>query len=170
MATPYVVSIAIDSVIEALAAFIQPFLPGGAQIVRGQSNRVAPPVSPFVLLTEIGQQDLETPVGTFDASVDQVALRANTQITIQVDFYGASAGDYCKAVKGVFRSQYAPAQFPDGIKPLFCSDGHQGPLITGEEQYESRWTLTANLQYNPSVSVPQQSADALSVELIEDIP
>lgn len=166
----YVTSIAIDTVIEALGAFIQPFMPAGAQIVRGQGNRVAPPLSPFVLLTEISQTDLETPRSTDDPMDGQVNILAPTQIGIQVDFYGAAAGDYCKSVKGVFRSPYAPAQFPNQIKPLFCSDGHQGPLVTGEEQYETRWTLTANLHYNPSVNVPQQYADALSVAVLEDLP
>ena len=50
----YVPSITIDTVIEALAALIQPFI-GSTQIIRGQVNRVPPPNGSFVELTEISK-------------------------------------------------------------------------------------------------------------------
>ena len=168
-ATPYISSIAIDAVIDALKAFIQPFV-GTNPVVRGQVNRVPMPLTGFVVLTELLEVDLETPSTQLDSANDQLTITAPTQINVQVDFYGPSAGDQCKAVKTVFRSVYSPAQFPDGIKPLYCSDGLQSPLISGEEQWESRFTITASLQYNPVVVVPQQSANALSVNEFEDIP
>lgn len=165
---PYVVSIAVDAVIAALGAFIQPFV-GSAQIVRAQTNRVPMPPDPFVELTEILQLDIETPIATTSFANSQVSILGPKRIDIQVDFYGPSAGDQCAAVKGVYRTEYAVAQFPDGIAPLYCSDGHQGPLISGEQQYESRWTLTASLQYNPLVYVPAQFAIAASVAILEDL-
>ena len=168
-AVPYISSIAIDSVIDALKAFIQPFV-GSNPIIRAQVNRVPMPLTGFVVLTELLEVDLETPSTELDSANDQLTITAPTQINVQVDFYGPSAGDQCKAVKTVFRSVYSPAQFPDGIKPLYCSDGLQSPLISGEEQWESRFTITASLQYNPVVVVPQQSANALSVNEFEDIP
>ena len=165
----YIPSILIDAVIEALGAFITPFLPDGTPITRAQVNRVAPPNSPFVELREILQVDLETPTSINNTDNQQAQILTPTRIDIQVDFYGPSAGDWCKAIKAVMRSQYAPAQFPDGIKPLYSSDGQQAPLITGEQQYENRWILTCSLQYNPDVFVPQQSATALAVNETEDL-
>jgi hypothetical protein len=162
----YVSSIAVDTVIEALGAFLQPFV-GATQIVCAQVNRVPMPVSAFVELTEILQVDLETPTGTNDKVNQQVGYLSPKRIDIQVDFYGAASGEYCAAVKGVWRTPYATAQFPANIQPLYCSDGHQAPLVNGEEQYEKRWTLTASLQYNPNVIVPQQSATALSINVKE---
>lgn len=157
----------IDDVIEALGAFIQPFI-NSHLIIRAQVNRVAPPVGQFVRLTEILQKPLETPIVT---SVDEEAtFYGPTRIDIQIDFYGRQSGDFCKSVATVYRTAYATSQFPDGIKPLYCSDGIQTPLITGEEQYERRWTMTASLQYNPSILLPQQSATALEVNILEDIP
>ena len=153
----YVPTITVDDVISALGAFLTPFL-GGAQIVRAQGNRVPMPPAPCVVLTELLQVDLETPVITQDPSNTQALAVTPTRIDVQIDFYGDSAGDQCKAVKGAYRTEYATLQFADGIKPLYCSDGVQNPLITGEQQYASRWTLTASLQYNASVALPQQSA------------
>jgi hypothetical protein len=166
----YIPSILIDAVIEALGAFIAPFVAGGTPITRAQVNRVAPPNSPFVELREILQTDLETPTSTNSTEFEQAQITTPTRIDVQVDFYGPAAGDWCKAIKAVMRSQYAPAQFPDGIAPLYCSDGNQAPLVTGEEQYENRWIITCSLQYNPDVFVPQQSATALAMNETEDIP
>lgn len=170
--TPYIPTITIDAVITALAAFLQPFVGIGTPIIRAQQNRVPPPITGFVELQELLEMDLETPafVNNGAADVLQATITTPTRIDIQVDFYGPSAGDWCKAVKAVYRSPYAPDQFPAGIAPLYCSDGQQAPLITGEEQYENRWIITATLQYNPDVIIPQQSATTLEVKTIEDLP
>lgn len=169
MTAPYLSSISVDAVIKALGAFLQPFVPGGA-IVRAQTNRVAMPPSPCVVLTELLQVDLEMPNVTNDPANAQIDIASPTRIDIQIDFYGPLSSDYCKAVKGVYRTPYATSKFPANIQPLYCSDGHQGALITAEQQYESRWTLTASLQYNPTVIVPQDYARALKVNILEDLP
>jgi hypothetical protein len=164
----YVPSIALDSVFDALGAFIQPFV-GAAQVIRAQVNRVAMPVGSFVELTEIASSDLEVPRSTYDGVNFQSDIIGPKRIMIQADFYGASAGDWCAAVKTVWRTPYAVAQFPIGIAPLYCDDGHEAPLITGEEQYERRWALTMSLQYNPLVRVPQQAADTLKMNIVDDV-
>lgn len=162
----YVVSITGDQVIDALADFIAPFV-AGAEIVRTQVNRTPPPPGVnFVLLNEILQVDLETPSVTPDSVTQTATISGPKRIDIQVDFYGDSAWEYSNAVKTVYRSEYAPLQFGDGIKPLYCSDAMQHPLITGEHQYLTRWTITASLQYNATLTVPWLSANELSVTTV----
>lgn len=167
----YTSSIAVDQVIDALAAFLAPFMPG-AQIVRGQVNRVALPSNPCAVLTEILQVDLSVPHTDYQPPVDPdvddgtATVYGPSRIDVQIDFYGAQAGEFCKTVKTAFRSHWGFAHFPAGIKPLYTSDGMQTPLLTGEQQYESRWTLTASMQYNPTVTVPQDFADDLGVASI----
>lgn len=186
MAAPlYIPSLLIDQVINALAVFIAPFLgnplpyvPTNSEnvvpIIRAQVNRVSMPITGFVELRELFEIDLETPTfvntWSFEIEAQQGMITTPTRIDIQMDFYGPSAGDWCKAVKTVFRTDYAVSQFPDGMVPLYCSDGTQAPLITGEAQYENHWILTATLQYNPSVSVPLQSATTLETNIFEDLP
>lgn len=162
MVANYQTSITIDQVMDALAAFIKIFLPDGAQVIRAQVNRVAPPPSPFVEIKEIFEVDLNLPYDDFQGKTQITNITASTKIDIQVDFYGAASGDYCKAFKQALRTEWGYNQFPPGVKPLYSDDGRQMPLITGEEQYETRWTLTASLQYNPIVTVPQQSATVLT--------
>jgi len=156
----------IDNVIDALANFIQPLV-GGAQIVRAQVNRVPMPIDSCIVLTELLEVDIDVPYQTYDDTNQQTSIIGPTRIDVQIDFYGATAGDQCKAVKQAFRSTYGFDAFPAEVKPLYTSDGIQSPLITGEEQYESRWTLTASMQYNPVVTLSQQSANATSINILE---
>jgi hypothetical protein len=175
--TPYIPSILIDDVIDALDAFLQPFcqLPnsgGNAPITRGQVNRVSMPLTGFVELTELNALDLGTPVQcqSSDPDIQQASISDSVSFDVQIDFYGPSAGDWARAVKNVFRSPYAPDQFPAGMAPLYCSEPHRAKLVTGEEQYEYRWVITATLEYNPVVIVPQLSATALKTNIFEDLP
>lgn len=161
----YTASITVDQVIDALAAFLAPFVPG-AEVVRAQVNRVPMPPNPCVILTEMMQVDLTVPATDYQPDDDTATVYGPTRIDVQIDFYGAQAGEFCKTVKTAFRSHWGYEHFPANIKPLYTSDGMQSPLTTGEQQYESRWTLTASLQYNPTVTVPQEFADEAIPNLV----
>lgn len=164
----YTSDISVDQVIDALAAFLAPFVPG-AEIVRAQVNRVAMPANPCVILTEMKQTDLSVPATEYQPDDDTATIYGPSQIDVQIDFYGALSGEFCKTVKSAFRSQWGFDNFPANIRPLYTSDGIQAPLTTGEQQYESRWTLTAFMQYNPTVTVPQQFADEATPAIIEPV-
>ena len=41
------------------------------------------------------------------------------------------------------------------------------PLTDSEQQYEQRWMATAVLQFNPVVTVPQDFANALTINLVD---
>ena len=161
----YTASITVDQVIDALADFLAPFVPG-ASVVRAQVNRVAMPPNPCVILTEMLQVDLSIPATEYQPDDNTATIYGPTRIDVQIDFYGAQAGEFCKTVKTAFRSHWGFEHFPANIKPLYTSDGMQSPLTTGEQQYESRWTLTASLQYNPTVTVPQEFADEVTPNLV----
>lgn len=161
----FVTSITIDDVIDALADLLEPFCPD-AEIVRGQVNRVAQPRNPCVILTEMGLTDLQVPSSTTAPGDEESTLSGPQRIMVQVDFYGPLAGEWCSAAKQALRSSYGFDAMPTDIKPLYTDDGRQAPLISGEQQYETRWILSALLQYNPVVTVPQQTATALELEEI----
>lgn len=151
----------VDDVIDQLRAVLAYFVPG--DIIRAQVNMVSMPEAPCAVLTELNQQDLCVPYQTYSPTTDELKIDGSAKIDVQIDFYGPAAGDYCKATKNALRSMWGFDQFSTGIKPLYTSDGIQSPLITGEQQYESRWTLTVSMQYNPAVSLPQQFADIATV-------
>ena len=157
----YSSSITVDQVIDALADFLAPFVPA-AEIVRAQVNRVAMPSNPGIVLTELNQVDLSVPNTDYQPDDGTATINGSARIDVQIDFYGEQASEFCKTVKTAFRSHWGFSHFPANIKPLYTSDGIQAPLVTGEQQYESRWTLTASLQYNPIITVPQDFADSLA--------
>lgn len=138
--------------------------------MRAQVNRVALPSNPCCVLTELTQVDLSVPDTEYQAPTLPIpasgtaTIEVSTRIDVQIDFYGASAGEFCRTAKTAFRSHWGFNNFPSNIKPLYMSDGIQSPLTTGEQQYESRWTLTASMQYNPIVTVPQQFAEEFELE------
>lgn len=161
----YTASVTVDTVIDALGDFLQPFV-GSAEIVRAQVNRVSMPPLPCVVLTELFHVDLRVPSQDYDQAGDEALLSVSNRIDIQVDFYGESAGDYCRSVQSAFRTMWGFDKFPAGIKPLYTSDGIQSPLVSGEQQYVARWTLTVSMQYNPVVTVPQEFAEEAAATTI----
>ena len=137
-ATPYVPSIAVDAVCEAIAAFIQPFVGTGTPIIRAYDNGTATPVVPYVELTEILQVDIETPSTSYDGdvTVQQLSVTAPKRIDVQIDVVGVDAGAQAAAITVVMRTAYAAAQFPPGISPLYCSDARPNAMITAESTYD----------------------------------
>jgi hypothetical protein len=88
---------------------------------------------------------------------------------VQIDFYGPLAADYAQMVSTLFRDVagvelFAATGLP--ISPLHADDPRQGPFVDGEQQYENRWTVDAVLQADQAVTVPQDYAGALAVDLI----
>lgn len=153
------IDITIDDVIEVIAGSLSLLIDD--EIIRANINRVPPPLDSFILLTEIGIYDLSTPKIELNRNNNSSNISTNTRIDIQIDFYGPRAGDKCKAIKTFIRSSYGYNSMPYNINPLFCSDGIQSPLISGEQQYVTRWILTASFQYNPSIDVPQYYSESI---------
>ena len=150
------VSVTVDQVIVMLSDFITAVtgIPSD-QIVRGQDNMAALPVGNVAVLTEINQKNLSTTtVNQRDVDADYLA---RASIDIQCDFYGELAGDNCRALENTFRSTAIQNYFSDDVKPLYASDSIQSPLISGEQQYVARWTLTATLQYNSFVTLASET-------------
>jgi hypothetical protein len=164
----YTSSISVDTVMDALAEFLTPFVPGG-DIVRAQVNRVALPSNPCCVLTELLQTDLSIPHTEYQPDDDTATIDGSKQINVQIDFYGTQSGEFCATAKSAFRSTWGFDHFPMNVKPLYTADAIQSPLTTGEQQYESRWTLDVYMQYNPIVTVPQQFADEASVSGFVDV-
>ena len=91
-------------------------------------------------------------------------------VIVQVDVYGPQSADYAQIITTAFRDDYGVQLFAASgidIAPLYADDSRQIPLIDGEQQYEQRWMIEAHMQVNQKIIVPQQFADALTVNLIE---
>lgn len=146
-------------------------------VLQGQPNRSAmPPASPgfAVMMLRRGKQ-LRTPESTWDVTdpaPTALDLEQGTEITLQLDLYGAAAGDWAVMLQTILRDETGCIALAGAdplnpvCQPLYASDAFQGPLDDSEDQYENRWTIEAILQYNPVTSVPMQFADTASVTVI----
>ena len=152
-------------VFTALRAFILTVV--GCPVVRTQVNRVPMPTGDFIALTPKSATPLETNTDTYTATTKTVERR--TQYTIQIDCYGTLASDRAQTIATLLRDSYAADQFAASgydVTPLYAGDAQQMPLIDGEEQYEERWTFDAVLQVNPLITLPEETANTLTVGII----
>jgi hypothetical protein len=157
-------SITETQVFTALRAFILTIV--NCEVVRGPSALVPMPVGDFVALQPGSIIPLSTNVTTLVGANNNI--RRPSQFSIQVDCYGVNASDRAVAISTLLRSPYGCDQFTASgfdIQPLYAGDAHQMPLVDGESKYTERWTFDCVLQMNPVLTVPQQSATALSATI-----
>lgn len=163
----YTVSITADQAIDALAAFMANYAPT-YETIRSQVNRVAPPRGNFIEMTELFSVDLGRSIVT-QATDSAANIYSPRRFDIQLDIYGENAGDIANGLKSVINSTYSYDLMPENIRILYASDAHQAALISGEDQYVTRWIMTVSLQINPVVQVPQQTANVLETKTTEAV-
>lgn len=167
---------------------LQPFLAtitglDPAVIIQGLPNRVSmPAASPgYITMQAFHTKRLRTNVSADSwlgvADPTAIALEQGTELRIQLDFYGASSGDWAAAVETLWRSEFACVALagadsdgeplvPPTCQPLHADEAHLGPLTDSEDQYEQRWIVEAILQYNPVVTAPLQFANTAEITVI----
>lgn len=157
-----------DDILTGLRTFLISVLPSGVEVARGQDNNVPMPACPnFVLMTPAGRGQLATTTHDYRPADDEKDVGRSTSFAFQLDFYGPAGADNCQIVSNLFRDDHGcVALAPFGLAPLYCDDGRQMPLISGEKQYVARWTMSGVMQANLVVTAPQQFADSLITTLV----
>ena len=154
-----------SAVYAALGAFITSTLGlSTGQVIQGYPNRVAmPPLGGFVVMAMINAKRLRTNIDVTPSGANPTTqtMEQGTQLDIQLDVYGPSAGDWAQILTTVLRDDVGCVALAPTCQPLYADDPIRAPLDSAEEQYEDRWIIQAMIQYNPVVTVPLQYADAL---------
>lgn len=163
------VSLTRADVYTRLKALLTDVLPAGIEVVQGQGNRVAMPTgNEYVVMTANLLTPHRTPVVEWDKNdpdADEIRIEQGTLVRIQLDCYGERAQDWAVILCTVLRNGYS-VQFLTPLAPLFADNPVQAPLIDAEQQYNERWIVGANVQYNPVVTAPQEFANAAEAEII----
>jgi hypothetical protein len=137
------------------------------EVVRGMQNRTSMPPGDFIAMSPLSLGELARPVVSNTAT--SATYKQSKQWGVQLDCYGETSLDTASLLVALFRTDYA-CEFFAGyaweLQPLYAEEPRQMPLIAGEEQYVQRWTFTVFVQYNPSVTVTQDSANALTAGII----
>jgi hypothetical protein len=175
-----VVSISLEDIFTRLRSLVLDAVspsgspPVAVPVIRGLANRTSmpPPVPGFVAMTATLLTQHRTPVEVWDTDnpdPSAIEIEQGQLVRIQLDCYGSASADWATILATILRSDYACRQFSAGgldAAPLYADFPVQAPLVNGEQQYEERWIVGANLQYNPVVSTPMQFADTLEATLI----
>lgn len=150
-----------------MQAFVMGLLPLDIDhVIQGLGNGVPMPDGPFVCMTATSQRRLSTNIEELDALTDSRSVMMPTEYAIQIDCYGPASSDYATTLSAMWRDPYGCTAMEPTADPLYSTDPMQAPLINGEENYEQRWTFSALLQFNPIVTVAQQFADTLELEVV----
>lgn len=159
-----------DAVYAAVKAFVMAALPlDSAHVIKGNQNRVAMPSAPFVVMNIATMTRLRTNVDLFDSTIPDPTSMTREQgvmAEMQLDVYGPGSGDMANILTTLWRDPYGCDALGDTCQPLYAEIATQAPLVTGEEQYLERYIVRARLQYNPVVSVTQDFASVVEVDVI----
>ena len=164
------VSITESALFTAVGTVLGQMLPTGVALIQGQQNRASLPTGPFAVMTPMLRERLSTNLDTYTNG--NPGTRSSTEaakITVQVDIYGTAAGDNAQIVSTLWRDAFACDAFNainTSVQPLYASEPRQMQFVNDQSQYENRWSVDVMLQANIAVVVPQQSAIALVVDLI----
>lgn len=167
---PLAVSITLQDVYTQLRVLVLSVVPAGVACVQGLGNRTPmPPAVPgFVVMTATHNKGLRTPVDTWDMvglNPTVITIEQGMHVKIQMDCYGANSGDWAVMFVAALRNDYG-CRLLAPLAPLYADDPIQAALVNGEEQYEERWIVGANLQYNPVITTPMQFANTAEATLI----
>jgi hypothetical protein len=168
----YSVSITLQQLYEA----VQPFVAAvtgldSSVVIQGLPNRAAmPPASPgYVSMTVTRTKRLRYNIDTWDTTnpaPTTLQLEQGTEIRMQLDCYGASAGDWATMLSTVLKDSAGVEALLPTCAPLYAEEPILAPLDDSEEQYEQRWIVGAILQYNPVTTISQQFMAEAEVVLV----
>jgi hypothetical protein len=167
-----VVSLTLDDLYRPLKAFIvgvtglDPSL-----VIQGLPNRTAMPAAEpgFISMTAVLQSRLGTNLDTWDQTdpeADTATAELHAQVKVQLDCYGSISNSWATMLQTLLRDDVGCLALAPTCQPLYTGEPFLSPLEDSEEQYEQRWTLEAELQYDPVTSTAPQFADTLSATVI----
>lgn len=100
-----------------------------------------------------------------------IAATQATDVTVQCDLYGPASADNAAVLSTLFRGVWAADWFEaqgwagKGLTPLYADDPRQMPFWNAESQNENRWSIDVHMQADRTVTVPQDFADRVTINL-----
>lgn len=105
-------------------------------------------------------------------------LTRSSEIHYQMDVHGPHSGDNAAVITTIFRDGRGVGQLLAAgaalnpplsrpLSPLWCEDPRQVPFTNDSNQWEERYVVTARLQIDQWLQLPQQFAASVSATLIE---
>lgn len=134
------------------------------EVIQGYSNNVPLPNSPFILMNIINESEMNAQISDYRVSDGVANVTRSIETVVQVDFYGVDSGQDARLFSALWRDFHAC----DGLrvcKPLYADPARYIPLSNEEQEFEERWSVTASLTYNPTITHAQDFITGASVSI-----
>ena len=98
------------------------------------------------------------------------AMLQPVDVVYQCDVHGLDSNRHAWAIHTTWRDEagcqlLAEASWPFGMTPLYAEDPRMVPFANAESQWEDRWVVDLHTQVNLVVSLGQEFAERLEVDL-----
>ena len=165
----YTPSITASQVFTGLKAWLMDALGlGSASVVQELQNRAAAPAAGFVNMLRKAQRRLGTNTVAYSGPGETITTTRPTDFPIQVDTYGAAAGDWADVIATMWASPLAIAFLASyGLVPLWADDPVELSIVNGEAQYEQRWVTVLHMQLNPAMAAPMTFLTAPQITILD---
>lgn len=144
-----------DDIYRDIRAYLMMLFPEvKGNVIRGYSNNVPLPESPFILINIIHEKSASTNVYDFSVDDGNAEAMQTIELTMQIDFYGEQSGAMARKFTQLWRDFYA-CEYLTSCQPLYCDEAKYLPFTNEKSNYEERFMTTATLNYNPVVIYDQ---------------
>lgn len=129
-------------------------------------NRVQTPKTNYCVITIYDTPVLGTPIEHYTRFSTEI--KQHYQASVQVDFYGENALKYAQMMVSVTKTDYSAQYLKDfGIQPLYCDSARDMTNVNGEKQYERRYMVEFQIEFDSSFAVAQDGFERAELNLIK---
>ena len=136
-------------------------------IVQGYQNGVPLPIDGIVI-TFITETDLDqlsySEVTNPDLISQTVTVQTAVKTMMQVDCYGDLGQARARQIATMFKSPYACERL-QSCKPLDYRPPKNLSFVNEASEYEARWMVEIDMQYNPHYTYHQESTKTITVDI-----
>ena len=150
--------------IEIRAMFLEFFT---CPIVQGYQNGVPLPIDGIVI-TFITETDLDqlsySEVTNPDLISQTVTVQTAVKTMMQVDCYGELGQARARQIATMFKNPYACERL-QSCQPLDYRPPKNLSFVNEASEYEARWMMEIDMQYNPHYTYRQESTKTITVDI-----
>ena len=138
-----------------------------SKIVRGYQNGMPLPIDGIVI-TFITETDLDqlsySEVTNPDLISQTVTIQTAVKTMMQVDCYGELGQARARQIATMFKNPYACERL-QSCQPLDYRPPKNLSFVNEASEYEARWMVEIDMQYNPHYTYRQESTKTITVDI-----
>lgn len=138
-----------------------------SKIVRGYQNGMPLPIDGIVI-TFITETDLDqlsySEVTNPDLISQTVTVQTAVKTMMQVDCYGELGQARARQIATMFKNPYACERL-QSCQPLDYRPPKNLSFVNEASEYEARWMVEIDMQYNPHYTYRQESTKTITVDI-----